>query len=293
MKLTKLFLAAGASLLLFAACSNDKSENKVKTIADYGNLTTADSLLYYFGQLRAVDYWYFAKNDSNLLSRQSRDEYLKGLRAGLDASRDDDAYNQGLYVGVQLAMNMKEFADEYGVDVNRKIIYDAIADGLANDSAVDYNEANNLFRQILNQMNARKEKADQETASAALSEASKAGKWDKFNDELYGGLIKTPGTGDLLSMGDFASVSVEINDKDGKELDRRQSERAEIGKSFPGIVTEALYKMKVGETRTFYTSAHTMFGRLISRYKLQPAQIISFTVSVNPPAPPKESEAAE
>lgn len=293
MKLTKLFLAAGASLLLFAACSNDKSESKVKTIADYSNLTTADSLLYYFGQLRAVDYWYYAKNDSNLLSRQSRDEYLKGLRAGLDASRDDDAYNQGLYVGVQLAMNMRDFAEEYGVDINRKIIYDAIADGLANDSAVDSNEANHQFRELLEQMNARKEKADKEAAVAALSEAAKAGKWDKISDDLYGGLIKTPGAGEVLSIGDFASVSVEINDKDGKELDRRQSERAEIGKSFPGIVSDALLKMKVGETRTFYTSAHTMFGRLISRYKLKPAQIISFTVTVNPPAAPKETEGAE
>ena len=82
MKFNNKILAAGAALLLLASCGG-KGEGESRSIADYGEISTADSLLYYFGQLRAADYWQFAKGDSTLAERASRDEYLKGLRAGL------------------------------------------------------------------------------------------------------------------------------------------------------------------------------------------------------------------
>lgn len=280
-------------MLLLASCSNEKGGDAARGLADYGEVSTADSLLYYFGQLRAADYWQFAKSDSVLSTRQSRDEYLKGLRAGLDAARDDDAYNQGLYVGIQLAMNMKEFSEEYNVDLNRKLVYSAIEDGLMNDSAVNTIEANRMFRQVLERLNIQKEEADRATAVATLSEAAKAGKWTKIDDTLYGGLVKTAGEGAVVKPGDFVGVQVEINDTDGKEIDRRTMDRVKVGQSFPGPVTEAIYTMKVGETRTFYTTGPAMFGRLISRYNVKPTQILTFTVTLTPPAAPKSEEQAE
>lgn len=293
MKFSKTIVAAGAACLMLASCSGEKSGESGRTIADYGEMTTADSLLYYFGQLRAADYWQFAKSDSVLSTRQSRDEYLKGLRAGLDAARSDDAYNQGLYVGIQLAMNMKEFSDEYGVDLNRKIVYNAIEDGLANDSAVNTVDANRMFRKVLETLNVEKEAKDRETAMATLSEAAKAGKWQKISDNLYGGLVKTPGEGAVVKDGDYVGVEVEINDTDGHEIDRRSMERTRVGQSFPGPVSEAISKMKIGETRTFYTTAPAMFGRLMARYNLKPSQVLTFTVKLSAPAAPKTEESAE
>lgn len=291
MKFNKMILAAGASLLLLASCSEGNSERGSRSIEDYGDLTTADSLLYYFGQLRAADYWQFAKTDSLLVTRQSRDEYLKGLRAGLDAARDNDAYNQGLYVGIQLAMNMKEFAEEYGVDLNRKVVYGAIEDGLANDSAVNIQEANSQFRRVLETLNKQKEENDRQTAIATLSEAAKAGKWTRINDSLYGGLAKTAGSGEVVKESDFVGVKVDISDTDGKQIDTRSLERVKVGQGFPGPVTEAISTMKIGETRTFYTTAPAMFGRLLARYNLKPTQILAFTVSLTPPAPAKDVDA--
>lgn len=293
MNFSKSLLAAGAAILLLASCSNEKKGENNRSLADYGEITTPDSLLYYFGQLRAADYWQFAKSDSVLSSRQSRDEYLKGLRAGLDAAKDNDAYNQGLYVGIQLAMNMKEFSEEYGVDLNRKIVYSAIEDGLLNDSAVNTAEANRMFRQVLERLNMRKEENDRATAIATLSEAAKAGKWNKISDTLYGGLIKTPGEGPVVKEGDFVGVELEVNDTDGKEIDRRSMERIKVGQSFPGPVTEAISTMNIGEIRSFYTTGPAMFGRLSSRYNVKPTQILTFTVKLSAPAAPVSEETAE
>ena len=278
---------------MLASCSNEKGGDAGRSIADYGELTTADSLLYYFGQLRAADYWQYAKSDSVLASRESRDEYLKGLRAGLDAARTGDAYNQGLYVGVQLAMNMKEFTDEYGVELNRKLVYNAIEDGLANDSAVNTVEANRMFRQVLEVLNTQKEAKDRETSIATLSEAAKAGKWQKISDTLYGGLVKAAGEGAVVKTGDMVGIEVEINDTDGREIDRRSMERTRVGQSFPGPITDAINTMKIGETRTFYTTAPAMFGRMMGRYNLKATQVLAFTVKLSAPAAPKTEEGAE
>lgn len=292
MKFNNKILAAGAALLLLASCGG-KGEGESRSIADYGEISTADSLLYYFGQLRAADYWQFAKGDSTLAERASRDEYLKGLRAGLDAARDNDAYNQGLYVGVQLAMNMKDFSEEYGVELNRKIVYGAIEDGLANDSAVDTREANVNFRRLLEALNIQKEESDRQTAIATLSEVAKAGKWTKINDTLYGGLVKTAGQGAVVKEGEFVGISVEISDTDGKQIDTRSADRVRVGQGFPAPVSEAVATMKVGESRTFYTTAPAMFGRMMARYNLKPTQVLTFNVTVSAPAPAKESETAE
>lgn len=292
MKLKNLIFAGATSLLLFSACSNDNGD-KIRTLADYDNVTTADSLLYYFGQLRAVDYWHYAYNDTTLKTRQSRDEYLKGLRAGLDAAQENDAYNQGLSVGVQLAMNMQEFSDEYGVKLNRQIVFNAIQDGLKNDSAVNGGEANQMFRRVLEELNIQKEKNDRENAIATLEEAAKAGKWQKIGESLYAGPVKVQGNGPAVKSGDFVGVNIEINNTDGKEIDRRNQDRAKVGQSFPGPVTEALLTMKIGESRVFYTTGPAMFGRFIGRYNVKPTQLLTFTLTVSEPSAPKTEENAE
>ena len=282
---------AGAALLLLASCSGDKKDGEMRTLADYDNVTTADSLLYYFGQLRSVDYWQYAHSDTVLETRASRDEYLKGLRAGMDAARDNEAYNQGLYVGVQLAMNMKEFAEDYNVKFNRAIVMNAIEDGLKNDSAVNAGEANRNFRMVLDELNRQKEENDRATAASTLSEAARAGKWSKISDNLYGGLVKTQGTGAQVKEGDFIGFEMQVATTDGADVDRRKQDRVKVGRMLPEPVVEALKTMKVGETRTFYTTGPAMFGRMMSRYNLKPAQLLTLTLTVTPATAPKAEEA--
>ncbi len=78
-----------------------------------------------------------------------------------------------------------------------------------------------------------------------------------------------------------------IKNIDGKEIDRRDTDRMNIGQGFPGPVTEALHTMKIGQTRKFYTTGPEMFGRFAERYNVKPTQIIEFTVAVTAPAPEK------
>ncbi len=168
-------------LPLLTACGGDNAE-QAKSIADYKNATTADSLVFYFGQMRAAEYWREAHADTTLASRESRDEFLKGLRAGMDAVRSNMAYNQGVYLGIQLAMNLNEMDEGYGIKTKKDIMLEAFADGLRNDSVVDYTAAAEEFSTIINALNTQKEEKDRQLGKDALVAEAKALKMTKIND---------------------------------------------------------------------------------------------------------------
>lgn len=279
MKIKKILFATCAASLLLASCGGDNSDSH--SISDYKGISAADSMLYYFGQLRAADYWQYAKTDSVMYTEESRDEYLKGLRAGLDATRDNDAYNQGLYVGIQLAMNMKEFTEGYGEKFDRKILIDAISDGLRNDSAVDVSSANAEFRRILDTLNERKEVKDRKAAKSALSADAKTNGWKKIGDNLYAGKAEG-GNGPLIKTGDCVDLHVSVGKLGGAVLDERDIPALTVGSNFAGPVTDALLTMKLGEKKTFYTTALGFFGRAYERFNLKPEQILVLNVAASP-----------
>lgn len=280
----------GIAVLMAAvltSCGGKTEGEKPLTMDDYKDATAADSLLFYFGQLRAADYWQYTRQDSVMQTRESRDEYLRGVKAGLDAVRNSDAYNQGLYVGVQVAMNLQDFKKDFGVNPNRAILLDALTDGLRNDSVVDAAKANSEFRNVMETLNVQKEEADRKKASEALAREAAAKKWEKVDDHLYATAGKG-GAGALLQIGQQVNVEVKLSVPGGRLLDARGPLNITVGENYPGPVTDALLAMKVGESRTFYATAVDVFGRYCDRYGLEPDSIVEIaltTAAVTNPLP--------
>ncbi|MDE5653405.1 MAG: hypothetical protein K2I48_08070 [Muribaculaceae bacterium] len=285
MKLSNFAYLASAAIIAaasLASCSGDNDSKTVRPLSDYKNLTTGDSVAYYVGQLSSLSYWRAANQDTTLQTRESRDQYLKGLRAGYEAIRDNEAYNQGYYMGMQLAMQLKEFNEEYGTSTNKQVLFNAIEDGLINDSIVDISEAQMNFTRLNDELNARKEAEDKVKALEALAKDAAANGWTKINDTLYASAAQG-GQGNVLRIGDKANVSLSIFTMAGREIDRRQNPDTEIGKGFPGAIGDALQTMKIGESRSFYTYAQALFGRLFARYGLKSTDIVEIRISVAAP----------
>lgn len=266
-------------LPLLAACGGNAGDS-AKSMADYENASSADSLMYYFGQLRAVDYWREAKTDTTLATRESRDEFLRGVRAGIDAARNNDAYNQGLFTGIQLAMNLKEFQEGYELKVNRDIMVDAIADGLLNDSVVDPSEATAEFSHLISAFNSKKEEKDRAKGREALAAEARARKMSPLGDDLYAATPAKAGNGQNIAIGDVASISLKLNVVGGTTLDDANYD-VKVGQQFVGPVTEALLSMKPGEKREFLTTPNALFGRVYERRGLSPADLIQITINVD------------
>ena len=124
MKIKSYLSIAGAALML-AACQG-ASEKGGKSLADIPNATAADSLIYYFGQMRGAEYQREAERDTTLDTDQAKKAYVQGVQAGLNAAKaNDEAYNRGLFLGMQMAMNMQQFKDEYDVQLNKKVFVES------------------------------------------------------------------------------------------------------------------------------------------------------------------------
>lgn len=286
--------AAIAMAAMLASCSgnnNDKGESR--TLADYKDLSAGDSVAFYLGQLSALDYWQMTRQDTIMASQESRDQFLKGLRAGYDAVRDNDAYNRGYYTGVQMAMQMKEFNSEYETTSNKSVLFDAISDGLRNDSAVNPSDAQMGFSQITEQLGARKEQKDRETAKGLLQAEAKAKGWTKITDDLYASPAQGAGDGAQIKDGDNISISFNVSTLDGKEIDRRENLDLVVGKMYVGPITQAVKTMKIGQIRTFYASASALLGRMYARYGLKATDLVQFTISAKPAQPKAVTDESE
>lgn len=80
------------SLALLASCGPDKGRD----ISEFRNASTGDSLMYYYTQMRAYEYWREADSDTSMRNPEQRRRFLDGLKAGMDAikkSSNDANYN--------------------------------------------------------------------------------------------------------------------------------------------------------------------------------------------------------
>lgn len=66
------------SLALLASCGPDKGRD----ISEFRNASTGDSLMYYYTQMRAYEYWREADSDTSMRNPEQRRRFLDGLKAG-------------------------------------------------------------------------------------------------------------------------------------------------------------------------------------------------------------------
>ena len=284
-KALSIVLVGGA--LALSSCSGGGSS----TADNLKDAAPGDSLLYYFGQIQAAEYWRQAESDTTLRDEKSREDFMRGVKAGMDAVRSEDAYNQGVYLGVQMAMQIKESEEAYGIKCNKGVLLDAIKGGLANDSAVNIGEANMAFRGIIDNLEARKEAADKEAARSALAKEGQALKMKMIDKDLYAAAPTKAGSGPMLKTGDHVAVTAIFSHLDGKEIDRQAPQDLPVGEMLPGPITEALLTMNTGETREFLTTASALYGRYYQRYGMKADDIIRILLSTSPAAPKPEAPA--
>ncbi len=278
MKILKSIFAVGAILLSAGAltsCAGDGQEAK----APLAGASKADSLMYYFGQTRALEFWQQARRDTTLQGEQARKEFMQGLRAGMEAVTKSEAYNLGVFQGVQLAVNLRQFQEDYpDVTLNRDVMLRAMTEGLKNDSAVDAKEAQSGLYSIIGQMEKEKEERDRAASIQALpAEAQKLG-MAKIADHLYG-KVDNPGNGTKFTPGEKVATSMSIATLGGRTLQVPLPSEVQVGARYVSpVVSEALSALTMNGSGRFLTSAQVMFGSRADRLGLQPSDMVVLTI---------------
>ncbi len=276
----KILIPTAAIALIMAACSSETTSDKSAMPA---NASTVDSVMYYFGQMRAGDYWRQANNDTTLTTEASRQAYLRGLRAGMEAVRTgDEAYNQGLLMGMQMAMNLNEFGDMYNVRPNTNIMMQSLAAGLKNDSAADMATSQREFSKLMNRLNTEREaRLSVESAKILAKEAPALG-MSKIDSTLYGKTLK-PAEGENFKQGEKARVQIVLTDLNGKDIKMRMPQEVTVGDRYVAVpISQAVSTMSPGEVKEFLTTAVVLMGQRSHQLNLEPTQPVRFTVTTLP-----------
>lgn len=203
MKLKALAISA-IGVAMLTACSG--SSDKVLT----DKSTPVDSLSYVIGQMAAMQRGASMEQDSTLQSAEAQKAFDQGFEDGLKLLKgDNDAYNQGLLLGLQNAFQMQDLKKN-GVELNRSLIT-----GGYKNSAKD--SVNPQAQRQIQELGARLlQNVMAEKVTKKLDEVAKKGKYTK-KDKLYYKVL-TPGKGENLKKDQKAMIRINLKDVKGAEL---------------------------------------------------------------------------
>ncbi|MDE6533181.1 MAG: hypothetical protein K2J49_00650 [Muribaculaceae bacterium] len=274
MNLKSLFSIAAAGLML-AACQNPEG----KTLGQVSDASKADSLIYYFGQMSGADYQRKADSDTTLATDNARKEYISGVKAGLNAIKaGKDTYNDGLMMGMQIAMNMAQFKKDYGVTLSNKVYLESLAEAISSDSLGNPQKMQQEFYRIMSEFNREKELRDSEAASEALAKAAAAKNMSKISDNLYGNVAKNDG--EKLKDGDNIKLNIKITDTNGKTVKAPMPSTLTIGRRMKeSPLNEAFLSLSSGQNGVFLSSAQALFGPRCTQLGLQPDDVLTIDMT--------------
>lgn len=264
-----------AAGLLLASCSG--GESAPKTSAD--EAAKADSLVYCFGQLRGAEFLNEAQNDTTLSEKYARQEYLSGVKAGLAAVKaQKDAYNKGLFLGMQMAMNIQGFEKEYGIRLSDKVFLEGLSKTLESDSVVNTATLQPIFYRLMNEINEQKAQRDKEAAEAALKKEAEAKGMKLVAEGLYGKM--TMAQGEKIKEGDKIDDDIVVTTLDGREIAAPFPKSMVVGQRLNNSpIATALTTLSSGEKGTFLTTAHHLFGQRAAQMDLKSDQVLQLSIT--------------
>lgn len=272
----KTLIPAGALALAMISCQGGSGS------ADLSEGTQGDSIVYYLGQLRGFDYKRQAQRDTSMNSTQEREAFLKGVRDGLNAAKaNDNSYNEGYLMGVQMAMNVETFFEKEGVPVNKAYFAQGLSSIVMSDSTPDMMNVQAEYYRLMNDYNTQKEQKDKTAAAETLSQEAQSHNLPKIGDNLYGEVTEKT-DGKKIEDGDEVSLNVVVKTLQGNIIDLPFPPTVKVGDfRTQELISNAAKHLKNGETGQFMTSAHALLGGQAQRFNLKPSDILIIDMTAN------------
>lgn len=272
---SKLLPLIGVALLMATGCDRNP-----KSLSQLGEVSTTDSLMYLKGQINAGEYWHEAVNDTLLRSDQAREDFMKGVEAGMKAVRSSDPYNSGVFLGVQIAMDLRDFKERYGMTPDADMVMTGMEYGLQSDTSVNQAQTQADFYRILDRLQRTKLEKDSERAIKALASAANERKMTRINESLYG-IDITPADGAKVKIGDRVGLKISASTLSGRMIGRSFPEVATLGEGkLRDDLRMAVLSCADGQTRQFLTTPMALLGHRYENYGLGAEEPVLFTVHV-------------
>lgn len=269
-----------AALLLPVSCGPGHNRD----VSDLIGISTGDSLLYYYAQMRAHEYWHEADNDTLMRSPEQRRLFLDGLKAGMDAIKKnagDENYNRGVRLGARMAVKLLEFEQLYDTDLDEDLLFDSFAKGLEDNSDIPELEYQHMFYALLGRMKSQMHVRDTEHSRITLIEEAREHHLAKLEDNLYF-RIDRKGTGPYAANGQSIYVSISFRRAHGDELDIPSPGLVTVGApGTPEVLNKAYTRLNKGATGMFATTAESIFASRTEILGLRASDVIIMTITLN------------
>lgn len=276
MKLKLPSIIAIIAILLSSCTDHDGRE-----LSEYKEASTGDSLLYYYIQMRALEYWEKANTDTILRRYEERQKFLDGLEKGISLIGDDDTYNKGLRLGARLADNLRDFEKKYGVDLNDAIILESYRNALQDDGTINALEDQKEFYRLLDKMKSMLREKQNEEALQTLIKEAEGRKMEKISDNLYFKELRA-GTGPAVKTGDIITVAADYQRTDGDDIGLPSPITVNVGADgVPIVMDQAYRKLRLGSSAVFATTAGALFGSRTSIMGLGDNEVVIISMILN------------
>lgn len=276
MKLKSLIFAGMAAAAALTSCSGG---NNGKAIEEMQNMSTLDSMSYYYGLLNGGTFWQQSQMDTTLATESARVAFKKGLQDAFNST--DDAYNAGLAAGLQIARSLGQFKKIYGEELNPKVVITGMQYALRNDSAVNMQKTQMVFQELNMRYEAQiSQKEAQEGKKALEAYAKKNG---MTADSLSYVKIIKPGEGDVIPEGTRVNGNLEVSTESGVSAGTPARSSFVIGRTFSANspVSRFMKGLKVGEQATVALTAADMYGPSVRRMNLKGSDVVIVKIKVD------------
>ena len=265
--------------ILLLACSKERNP---KSLAEIKDPTSADSMMYFLGEMNAAAYWQDADADTTLRTQEARDEFIEGFKDAIKLDKESEAYNKGLQLGLRLGVRLRELHNRYGIDFPKDILAAGLKNSLQEDNRSKVAETQAEYYKIKDRLELEAGARELEVASRKLAKEGHDRGFEMVSDTLYAIDVTPAGPGPKFKDGDRVAVYVSASTLDGNEIVARQfPDSITIGAGrVPRIVCLGLHTMTNGQTRTFMTTPRTLFGKRYATYHLPYDEPVLFTVKV-------------
>ena len=245
--------------------------------------TPTDSLMFYLGQMNAGDYLNQANRDTIMKETSEKQAYLSGVRAGLAALKEgNENYNKGVMMGMQMASQMMSFSEQMDVQINQSSYINSLSNALLADTMPNVNLAQVEFRKVMQNIENAKEAKDKAASQESLKQVAEKAGLPKISDDLYGKItVSNEADTVALADGDEVNVEAKVTKQDGETVSIPISPKGKIGlkRNYPEVISEALTKLKSGETGEFMTTAHILAGQRAKQLDLEPTDVLTVTLT--------------
>ena len=228
--------------------------------------TPADSLSMTFGKMYGYGVSEQLKHDKDSL-RLQKSEFLKGMKAVLDADTSNVGYIDGLSFGTQIAQTVKQIKAREKVDIDTRLFLQAFEPAFMSATGTDLQSMQGAFMSLLKRVsdeNKAKDPVAIANAKAGNEFLAQLLKKDKKVKRTPSGLcykVITKGSGATFKDDDEIEVKYRGTHIDGSEFDKSGDKT--VAMSPKGVVPgfgEALKMMSPGAKYMVYIPSHLAYG---------------------------------